>query len=418
MTNKGGIIIGYLSGGDTRIEFTRSIGAVTAYSLSHEVPLVGALPHVSGPRIAAGRNHLVNSFLATEAEWLFMVDDDMSFDGDVLERFLKVADPVKAPIVGGLTFGTGRDGIFPTLFRVDPEVQGPVRMDSWPLDPNSSLVEVDATGAACLFVHRSVFEKMGEQYGGPWKWFQETALGGNTVGEDMTFCLRARALGFPIVVDTSIKFGHVKPRVIDEHEYFRWLDTHRILVTGTGRCGLAYMARCLHVNRIRVGVHQLFTLEGRVGNPFARGDVSWTAPPFLDRFTGYVLHTVRHPVPTVLSLAEVFAAEDAELMGFVGEHAPVILDYESVLDRAAAWYLEWNRRIEPYAHQRIQVENVTGPDLYDMVRYSGAFHAPWELQQYVDLVTKPEPADTDWGRLDGCGLVDELKVMGKEYGYE
>lgn len=419
----GGIVIGYLSGGETRIEFTRSIGAVTAHSIGNNLPLVGALPHISGPRIAAGRNHLVESFLASPGDWLFMVDDDMSFDGDVLEKFLKVAHPEKRPIVGGLAFATGRDGMFPTLFRVHPEAQVPVRITVWPMD---EVVEVDATGAACLFVHRSVFEKMATVYDKPWQWFQETSLQGNTVGEDMTFCLRARSLGFPIYVDTSIKFGHVKSRIIDEDEFFRWMDTHRFVITGTGRCGTAYMSTVLQTCRIHCGFEEKYTPDGYQPNPFVRGESSWMAVPHLDRFTGYVLHVVRHPLDVINSFLGIKFFEDPDAHGKYADysqtHAPEVWEHETPVERAMAWYVEWNKRIEGYAHKRVRVEDLTGDDLYDVVRYAGAHHAPWELQDFVDQVpthiNSRERAQLTWGDLPAGDLKTELEVLGKEYGYD
>ena len=420
---KNGVVIGYLSGGDTRIEFTRSIGAVTAHSIGNNLPLVGALPHVSGPRIAAGRNHLVESFLASPGEWLLMVDDDMSFDGDVIDRFLKVADAEKRPIVGGLAFATGRDGIFPTLFQVHPEAQVPVRITAWPLD---DLVEVDATGAACLFVHRSVFERMSDEYPKPWQWFQETQLNGSTVGEDMTFCLRARALGFPIVVDTSIKFGHVKARIIDEDEFFRWMDTHRFVITGTGRCGTSYMSTVMQACRIITGHEQKYTADGYKPNPFIRGDASWLAVPYLDRFTGYVLHLVRHPLDVINSYTGIGFFDDGDQHGgwseFSRTHAPDVWEHDTPVERAMAWYVTWNRRIEEYAHKRLQVEQVTGEELVDLVRYAGAHHAPWEIQKYVDQVpthtNSRERAELTWEDLPAGELKAELEQMAKDYGYD
>ena len=420
-----GIIVGYLSGGDTRIEFTRSIGSMTAYSLSRGIPLVGALPHISGPRIAAGRNHLVESFLATDAEWLFMVDDDMSFDGNVLERFLEVADPERAPIVGGLAFGTGRDGMFPTMFRVHPEWKVPTRIDQWPL---GETVEVDATGAACLFIHRSVFERMAEEYSEPWQWFQETTLNGNSVGEDMTFCLRARSLGFPIVVDTSIRFGHVKPRIIDEDEYFRNIETRRFIITGTGRCGTGFLATAMLFCRVRCGHEEMFTPDGMIRNPFLRGDASWLAAPFLDQVAAYKLHLVRHPLDVINSMVGIRLFDDEDVteerkpyQEFIREHSTA-WDEASPVERAMRFYVEWNRKIEPYAHKRVRVEDVSGADLVDMFRYAGAMHAPWEIQARLDDVPRDvntrTRAELAWADLPDGELRAELELMAKEYGYD
>jgi hypothetical protein len=38
-------------------------------------------------------------------------------------------------------------------------------------------------------------------------------------GEDFTFCLRLRALGIPIRVDTGLVLGHSKGWVLGEAEY-------------------------------------------------------------------------------------------------------------------------------------------------------------------------------------------------------
>jgi hypothetical protein len=86
-----------------------------------------------------------------------------------------------------------------------------------------------------------------------------------------------------------------------------------------------------------------------------------------------------------------------------------------------AWYVDWNRRIEPYAHLRVRVEDVTGDDLHDLVRYAGAFHAPWEISNLLgqvptDVNTRPK-AGLSWDDLPDGPLKDELAQMAKEYGY-
>ena len=151
------VYIGYISDGNVRVEFASNLANVTAYSLANHIPLLGALPRISGPRIASARNGLARSFLGTQAEWLLMIDTDMTFRADVVERFLKVADRKKAPIVGGLCFGKGSEGLFPTIYHWNGTLFS--RQEGW--DENS-MVACDGTGAAALFVHRSVFEKIAE----------------------------------------------------------------------------------------------------------------------------------------------------------------------------------------------------------------------------------------------------------------
>ena len=59
--------------------------------------------------------------------------------------------------------------------------------------------------------------------------FQETALGGvQQVGEDVTFCMRAGLLGFPIHVDTSLKTNHLKQLWVDERIFDQMMVVAKI----------------------------------------------------------------------------------------------------------------------------------------------------------------------------------------------
>lgn len=161
-----------------------------------------------GSQLVAARNKVARTFLASPAEWLWMIDDDMTFAPDIVERLVAAAHPKRRPIVGGLCFSVSRDGIVaPTLYRLDEKSGVLDRARHLPDTPE--LVPVDATGAACLLVHRRVFEKLDDASPSPW--FDEMDLCGDRLGEDLTFCLRARLAGFPIYVHTGIEAGHVKP---------------------------------------------------------------------------------------------------------------------------------------------------------------------------------------------------------------
>ena len=85
------------------------------------------------------------------------------------------------------------------------------RLTSWPED---TCVQVSATGAACLLMHRDALETVRKDARDPAApWFRETAIGAplSLMGEDMTFCLRATAAGIPIYVHTGVQAGHIKP---------------------------------------------------------------------------------------------------------------------------------------------------------------------------------------------------------------
>jgi GT2 family glycosyltransferase len=269
------VIVGYISGGLPQLEFTRSLASMTAYMLTRGMTiedfpkLKGQLPKQSGPRIAHARNDLVKHFLELDADWLFMVDDDMVFDADALDRLLQSAHPSDRPIVGGLCYASGRDGYFPTLFLVSEK--GMTRVAGWEPD---KLIPVDATGAACLLVHRDVFLKM-NHYPEAWPWFQETTFDGFTVGEDVTFCLRARADGFPIFVNTAVEFGHLKTVTVNSEFYRQWIESHRFAVVGEQET-VDYVAR-------------IFSLMG-IATDSSGTRRGWAVPrEQLDGFAGFVL---------------------------------------------------------------------------------------------------------------------------------
>jgi hypothetical protein len=223
----------------------------------HVTRFGGHMPLSSGANIVTARNRIVRAFLddfPTKPEWLWFIDADMTFQSDILDTLLESADAAERPIMGGLCFALMKgeaQEIVPTLYGFTSETMPKmVRYNAYPVD---QLVQVVGTGAACLLVHRRVFEtirdarwgqedadKYAEQSGGqpfpyplgalkfppPWPFFAETVTGqnwGDSMSEDLTFCLRAAQCGFPIHVDTRAKTGHVKPIVIDEEAFFKAL---------------------------------------------------------------------------------------------------------------------------------------------------------------------------------------------------
>lgn len=220
------VVIGYCSPGHTASLFTDSLADL----MRVERRIVGRLGMVSGPRIASARNLICSVALdmPEKPEWLLMLDADMGFDDDIVDRFLQAADSKLRPVVGGLCFGGGRIGQpLPTLSRMaDPKTNGGrVTETIWDY-PKDALCKVDATGAAALFIHRDVLVQMAEEfrlmpdgYINPHPWFSETVHAGHEYGEDWTFCMRLRHMKIPLYVHTGIKLGHQKTQNYNEEFY-------------------------------------------------------------------------------------------------------------------------------------------------------------------------------------------------------
>jgi hypothetical protein len=211
------VVVGYCSGEQIDAMFMRSMIRLLAQEKRIQPPEGGIIHIRSGPRIASARNQIVRDFLHNkpDAEWLLMLDTDMTFASDLVERMLNAADPVKTPILGALCFGGGyTEGIFPTMYKMVGDTLGSV-----PDVPDNQLVDVDATGAACLLVHRSVYEAMIGKFGEPQQWFVESVWNGREIGEDISFCLRAKLCGFTTRVHTGIHVGHARTKVIGINDW-------------------------------------------------------------------------------------------------------------------------------------------------------------------------------------------------------
>jgi len=168
------------------------------------------------------RNQVVSTFLEkTKDDWLLMIDTDQKLTIENFKKLINAADREERPIVAGLVFGGWQTGKLylepvPCIFKLG-ESNGLFAYHDYPPE---SVVEVDAAGTGCLMVHRRVLETFRENadalhQGERWCYFQDMPLHQEWVGEDLLFCLRAKALGFPIYAAT----GCILP-----HERRYWLD--------------------------------------------------------------------------------------------------------------------------------------------------------------------------------------------------
>lgn len=166
--------------------------------------------------LADGRNHIAEQFMDSDSEWLFMIDSDMGFASDTVERLLSSAHPEHRPVLGGLcfqlydkdqraSFNGKRYGIMPTLYESMGE--GYRHIPDYKRD---SVMRVDATGGACLLIHRGALSAIADN------WFTE--LPGYS--EDLSFMQRCDAQGIPVHVDTSVKTTHDKGALFLDEELY------------------------------------------------------------------------------------------------------------------------------------------------------------------------------------------------------
>lgn len=223
------VVVAYCHPGMVHAGFHESLLDLLVYDVAFNRRIVnggGRLGVQASANLAAPRNNVVKNFLVnSEADWLWFLDSDMTFAPDTLEKLLEFANPEPtaeryAPIVGGLCFSIDEGQIFPTLYGLvgtedDPKV---VRYHEWPPD---SMMQIAATGTACLLMHRSALLTIAKKGFNPtFPWFQETEHRGKPVGEDITFCWRAGLCEIPVYVNTAVHVGHIKERQLDIDTYF------------------------------------------------------------------------------------------------------------------------------------------------------------------------------------------------------
>lgn len=227
------VIVGYLHGPTLTQEFHHSLFGLHVYDREGPQRILDYAPQYSSINVCKARNQMVHDFLRREeAEWLLMFDSDAVFRPQILDALLEAADPVEAPIVGGLAHQYrgktdpdtlepvfGADGLqirecLPTMYRTEWDRHGEwVGYREITSYHAGAMHEVDATGCHALLVHRSVFEAIKSDH--PYRWFREDEISpGVIAGEDIWFCMEARKAGKRIWVHTGVETGHVKPVVL------------------------------------------------------------------------------------------------------------------------------------------------------------------------------------------------------------
>lgn len=236
----GAVSVGFLHPGKYSSCFADSLTQLLFFDAMSEAPRIvshdhGQLASNCPPTgIVEGRNKLARIMCDdSEAEWLFMVDSDMAFDADIVERLIAAADPAERPIVGALAFAHKTDGRaslggiryrpVPTVYHwneTETEVGFVPQFDY----PRDQLVPVAATGAACLLIHKTVFERLRVKFGDVWFEPLNHPKHQTHFSEDLSFCIRLAAADIPLFVHTGIRTGHDKgSQFLDEGLY----DAHR-----------------------------------------------------------------------------------------------------------------------------------------------------------------------------------------------
>lgn len=217
MSAKKTVCIAYIHPGQVSSYFTESLIASLFWDQNRRRRIRNIYQEWSSANVSASRNTVTQRFLdRNDADWLLWVDSDMQWDPRDIDVLLDTADPKTMPVLGGLCFGMAHGKPFPTIYHF-AEIDGRLTTIRVPHYEPDAVMQVAATGAAFLLIHRTAIKAISEHgFNEAFPFFQETQNGKDPVGEDLTFCLRLAALGIPVHVHTGVKIGHHKSHVITE----------------------------------------------------------------------------------------------------------------------------------------------------------------------------------------------------------
>jgi GT2 family glycosyltransferase len=198
------VVIGTPRGGSVH-----SVFATSLLALQHEQfrnrpasdTQLAAVLEGTGLYIEDNRGWIARRFLNEhDAPWLLMLDSDIRFGPDLIDQMLAAAHSregvrvlsgnVPLDVYPNVAFySTPQPGVFAPLKILPPE----------------KVFEADAAGTAIMLIHRDVLQGIRERDGECWFYRHKVEVedsGGYpyrqflNLGEDISFCLRARDAGF------------------------------------------------------------------------------------------------------------------------------------------------------------------------------------------------------------------------------
>lgn len=183
-----------------------SVPAIFAQSLSM-LEKVGdcVIGFQVGSLVYNSRNQLARRAIEMGSDYILWLDSDMMFEPDTLKRMTNIMGEKDLDILSGIYFR-----------RCEPYT--PVLCDKLSISEGGcdhhnleevpeGLFEVEGIGFGCVLMKTDVvFDVLAR--------FHDAFSPIHAVGEDLSFCWRARECGYKIFADSSIQLGHCGHTII------------------------------------------------------------------------------------------------------------------------------------------------------------------------------------------------------------
>ena len=160
-----------------------------------------------GSLVYDSRNKLAERAINSDCDYILWLDSDMVFEPDLMTRLFESLKANDADFVSGLyfkRFPPYEPVVYSKFDIVDDEIIAE-KMTEVP----ETVTAVGGVGFGCVLMSTALALAVYNEYNTMF------APIGN-VGEDIAFCYRAQTLGYKVLLDPSIRCGHVGHYVITE----------------------------------------------------------------------------------------------------------------------------------------------------------------------------------------------------------
>lgn len=159
------------------------------------------------------RNKLAGYAVDGEFDFVLWLDSDMVFPPNTLERMVKTLDEhPEIDILNALYFRRGTPFSPVAYDRLEINDRGECDYEDMK-DVPTELSEIAGCGFGCVLMRTDCLLDLAAKFGAVWF----TPIG--NVGEDCSFCIRARNEGYKIYCDPTIKIGHMAYAPVDGSVY-------------------------------------------------------------------------------------------------------------------------------------------------------------------------------------------------------
>lgn len=172
----------------------QSVLEMIRYSKKHDLHLI--VPE-EGYTIAENRNYTAVQAYRNSSDYLLMVDDDMTFPENTLEKLIS-----NDKDICGVAYHPRCETGTITKYLDETHV---VKLEETNDPKYKDVFECYATGTGIILIKTDVFKKIPQ----PWFMFEYHDNGSCKVGEDWFFCINAKKYDIKTYADPTIPVGHI-----------------------------------------------------------------------------------------------------------------------------------------------------------------------------------------------------------------